>query len=117
MAAITRAAVSLYPSPGPSATVSTPSSWFPCGKEQRGYIAYKLAITGVTAADTATPAVLGLQTIMAVWGAYSATNAALVIGLNPTANGGTGGLIIGTGPSAETIYLTVMGTSAAASAS
>lgn len=117
MAAITRGAVTPYPSPGPSASVSTPSSWFPCGKEQRGYVAYKLAITGVTAGDTATPAVLGLQTIMTVWGAYSATNTSLAIGLNPTANSGTGGLIVGTGPSNETIYVTVMGTSAAASAS
>lgn len=116
MAAIAASQVSLYPSAGPSATQTTPSSFFPFGKDQQGYVARKLAITGVTAGDTATPSVLGFTSIIDVGAGYSATAAALPLGLNPTANSGVGGLIVGTGPSNETIYLTVYGTSKAASA-
>jgi hypothetical protein len=112
MAAILASEVSLYPSVGPSATVATPAEWYPCGKDQRSIVARKLKIVTTDAGDTATPAVLGLSTIMAVLGSgvYGASFTPCHIGLDPTANTGTGGIIIGTGPSNETIYLTVMGT-------
>ena len=115
MAAIAATAVSIYPSTVPSATVSTPGEWYPCGKDQRSIVARKLKITTVSAADTATPAALGLSTIMAVYGGSvymsgGTTATVLPMTLDPTANSGTGGLIVGTGPSAETIYLTVVGT-------
>ena len=115
MAAIASTAVSLYPSVGPSATVATPAEWYPCGKDQRSIVARKLKITTASAADTITPAVLGLSTIMAVYGGSvymsgGTTATVLPMTLDPTANTGTGGLIVGAGPSSETIYLTVMGT-------
>ena len=121
MAAIAAAAVSLYPSAGPSVTVATPSEWYVSGKDQKGIVARKLKITTVSAADTAAPAALGLSTIMAVLGggmylSGGSTATVLPLTLDPTANSGTGGLIIGAGPSSETIYLTVVGTVKAASA-
>lgn len=116
MAAIALTQVSLYPSAGPSATASTPAWWYSAGKEQKAIVTRKLKITGVTAADTATPNALGFASIMDVGCGYSATAPALPLGLDPTANSGTGSVIIGTGPSNETIYLTVTGTAAPVSA-
>ena len=121
MAAIAASAVSLYPSAGPSVTVATPSEWYAAGKDQKAIVARKLKITTVSATDTATPSVLGLSTIMAVFGGSvymsgGSTATVLPMTLDPTANSGTGGLIVGAGPSSETIYLTVVGTVKAASA-
>jgi len=116
MAAIALSQVSLYPSATPSATASTPPWWYAAGKDQKNIIARKLKITAVTAADTATPTVLGFASILGTLGGYSATVPALPLGLDPTANSGTGSLIIGTGPSNETIYVTVIGTPAVVSA-
>lgn len=116
MAAIAVTQVSLYPSAAPSATANVPPWWYAAGKDQKNIIARKLKITGVTAADTATPTVLGFSSILGVIGGYSATAPALPLGLDPTANSGTGSLIVGTGPSNEDIYLTVIGTPAAVSA-
>lgn len=112
MAAIAASQVSLYPSAGPTATGTTPSWWYCSGHDQKQFVARKLAITGVTAADTATPTVLGLGSILDIGAGYSASAHSLAIGLDPTANSGSGGLIVGTGPSNETIYLTVYGTAA-----
>lgn len=120
MAAIAASAVSLYPSAGPSVSVATPSEWYTCGKDQKGIVARKLKITTVTAADTITPAVAGLSTIMSIDGGAiymnGATPTVLPMLLDPTANSGTGGLIVGAGPASHTIYLTVVGTVKAASA-
>lgn len=116
MAAIALTQVSLYPSATPSATAKVLAWWYPAGKEQKQIVARKLAITGVTAADTATPTVLGFSSILDVGSAYAVGATSLSIGLDPTANSGAGGLIVGTGPSNETIYLTVYGTAAPVSA-
>lgn len=118
MAVIAVTAVTLYPSATPSATASVYPWWYSAGKEQKQIITRKLKITGVTAADTATPTVLGFSSILEVaGGAFGETaTTGFHVALDPRANSGAGGLIIGAGPSNETIYLTVTGTAAAVSA-
>lgn len=99
MAAIASSAVSLYPTNG--AAVSYPS-----GKGSRDVVRKRLKITTVTAGDTATAAVLGLQNIHAAYAGYNGSSAGAVsIGVDPVNNT----IHIGTGPSSATIYLVVEG--------
>lgn len=117
MAAVAASQVSIYPSAGPSATAVAPPWWFCAGKEQRQIVARKMKVTGVTAADTITPTVLGLSAILDVGAGYAVGATSLSIGLDPTANTNAGGIIIGSGPSNETIYFTVYGVVLPATAS
>lgn len=74
----------------------------------RASVTKRVTITGVTAADTATPAVLGLSSVTAAHsGIYTGTpNVPLLVGVDYV----TGGIIIGAGPSNVTIHVTVTGT-------
>lgn len=100
MAAIASTAVSLYPTDG-SATA------YPHGKGDRTVIEKRLKITGVTAGDTATAAVLGFNRVISASSGYNGSSAAAVgIGVDPVNNG----IYVGTGPSNQTIYLVVKGT-------
>lgn len=98
MAAIASSAVSLYPTDGSAETY--------LDKANREVIRRRLKITSVTAADTATAAVLGLERVHAAHSGYNGSSAAAVaIGVDPVNNG----IYIGSGPSAATIYLVVEG--------
>lgn len=103
MAAIAKAAVSLYPTVASGGILS--SEWQSGGTSTRRALIRKLAITGVTAADTATASVLGFSVLHGVLNSYGATAGAFPSCINPV----TGVLLVGTGPSNETIYLTVQG--------
>lgn len=117
MGAVASTQVSIYPSANPSASAVAPPWWFCAGKEQRQIVARKYKVTGVTAADTIAPSALGLSAVLDVGSGYSASANALSFGLDPTANSNAGGIIVGTGPSNETIYLVVYGVVAAPTAS
>lgn len=102
MAAIASTQVSLYP------TDIGSSESYPEGKGKRGIIERRLKITAVTAADTATAAVLGLKEILSAHSGYNASSpGAVALGVDPV----NSVLQIGSGPSNATIYLTVTGTS------
>lgn len=99
MAAIAATQVSLYPNRYAEEYAGTVA---PLAKIER-----RLKITGVTAGDTATAAVLGLATVDSSSSAHNPTGPAVVgVSVDPINNG----ILIGTGPSAGTIYLTVKGT-------
>ena len=78
------------------------------GTHPRESVAKRLTITGVTAADTATPAVLGMSKVVEAHSAiYAGTpNVPLLVGVDYA----TGGIIIGAGPANVTIHVTVVGT-------
>jgi hypothetical protein len=98
MAAIAASAVSLYPTDGGG-------SFYP-GRDGE-IVTKRLKITSVTAADTATAAVLGFSKVISADSGYNASVAAAVgIGVDPVNNG----IYIGSGPFAATIYLVVTGT-------
>jgi len=98
MAAIAKAAVSLYPvSPGSSER-------YVGGVKAREVGERRLQITGVTAADTATADVLGFSELVACGNAVYDTSVATVA-VDPVNNG----IIVGAGPSNKTLYLTVTG--------
>jgi len=100
MAAIAATAVSIYP---------TGADRYINGKTD--IVQRNLKITGVTAADTATAAVLGFSKLIEVSSGYNGTTPAVVgIGLDPVNNG----ILVGAGPSNETIYLVVTGNPAIA---
>lgn len=100
MAAIAATAVSIYPS-GADRYIGTKTD----------VVQRNLKITGVTAADTATAAVLGFSRIISVSSGYNGSSAAVVgVGLDPVNNG----ILIGSGPSNATIYLVVSGNPAVA---
>lgn len=66
----------------------------------------QIKITGVTAGDTATAAALKFSKLRSATSGYNATTPAVVaVGIDPVNNQ----LLIGAGPSAETIYLEVTG--------
>lgn len=100
MSAIAATAVSLYPN-------RYAERYSGGGVDPRTRIERRLKITGVTAADTATAAVLGLATVETVSSAFNATGpAAYAVAVDPINNG----ILIGTGPSSSDIYLVVTGT-------
>jgi hypothetical protein len=106
MAAIAATAVSLYPDRSAERYIGRVGA-------PRGLIEKRIRITGVTAADTATAAVLGFNTVQSAHSGYNSTVAGVVpVGVDPVNNG----IHIGAGPSAATIYLTVIGTPKGASA-
>lgn len=100
MAAIASTAVSVYPT-------DRSQDFYPHGKGDRTVIQRTLKITGVSAGDTATAAVLGFKRVLSAHSGWDATGGApFVAGVDPVNN-----LIeIGTGPSASDIYLVVTGT-------
>lgn len=101
MAAIAASAVSNYP------TELNAAELYPFGKGSRDIIMRRLKITAVTAADTATAAVLGFGKLIAAFGGYNGSSAGVVpVSVDPVNNG----ILIGTGPSSATIYVTVIGT-------
>jgi len=101
MAAIAASAVSNYP------TELNAAELYPFGKGSRGFIMRRLKITTVTAADTATAAVLGLGKVVAAFSGYNGSSAgSFAVGVDPVNNG----IHIGTGPSSATVYITVIGT-------
>jgi hypothetical protein len=105
MAAIAVTQVSLYPDRHSEIYVGAVG-------RPRGVIQRKLRITAVTAADTATAVVLGFSTVYSAHSGYNSTVAGVVpVGVDPVNNG----ILIGAGPAAATIYLTVVGTPKAAS--
>lgn len=97
MSAIAAAQVSLVPG----------SDRYDGGDRPRAVITKRLTITGVTAADTATPAVLGLSRVTEAHSAIytGSPNVPLLVGVDYA----TGGIIIGAGPSNVTVHLTVVG--------
>lgn len=103
MAAIVKAAVSLYPTVATGGVRS--SEWLGDGPVDKHTLTRRLAITGVTAADTATATVLGFSNLYHVLNSFGATAGAFPSCINPV----TGTLLIGAGPSNETVYLTVAG--------
>lgn len=76
------------------------------GTNVRDNAVRQLKITGVTAADTATAAVLGFKRLIGVHNSFGATAGAFPSAVDPVNNR----VLIGTGPSNETVYLTVHGT-------
>ena len=99
MAAIVATQVSLYPN---RYAEEYAGGMMPASKIER-----RLKLTTVTAGDTATAAVLGLATVDAASAAHNSTGPAVVgVSVDPVNNG----ILIGTGPSSATIYLTVVGT-------
>ncbi len=110
MAAIASTAVSLYPPPVAGIALKAQAEWLP-DKGQPTVLTKRVKITGVTAADTITPAALGFKTIMDAKGLGYFNSSMLVLPLivDPTANSDTGGIIIGAGPSNHTCYLLVTG--------
>ena len=98
MAAIAASAVSLYPTGGNAESYPD--------KGSRAVVQRRLKITSVTAADTATAAVLGLKKVHAAHSGYNGSSAGVVpLGVDPVNNG----IHIGAGPSSATIYLVVEG--------
>lgn len=111
MAAVASTAVSLYPPASNGINIKRRSEYYSAGKGQKGLITKSVKITGVTAADTIAPSVLGFKTIIGVIASsyFSSTMKVLPITVDPTANSDTGSITVGAGPSNETIYLTVCG--------
>jgi hypothetical protein len=101
MAAIAASVVSLYPTDGSAER-------YRGSVRPRETIQRRLKITGVTAADTASAAVLGLKTLHSVENSFGATAGAFPSAVDPVNNQ----LLVGAGPSNETIYVTVTGTPA-----
>lgn len=98
MAAIAASAVSLYPTNGTA-------EYYPA-KGNREIVRRRLKITSVTAADTATAAVLGLEQVHAAHSGFNGSSSGVVpLGVDPVNNR----ILIGAGPSAATIYLVVEG--------
>lgn len=82
MAALTKSAVSLYPSPGPSATIARPSQWFPGGKDTREIFAstLKLVLTGQGGStNTIGATALGFNTLLDCSNLIDATNGKLFL--------------------------------------
>lgn len=101
MAAIATSQVSLYSSDG---------FWsrYAGGPQPRLNSIRRLKITGVTAGDTATAAVLGFSLLFAAYSAvYGATPTAFSVGVDAASNEVT----IGAGPANSTVYLLVEGAS------
>lgn len=103
MAAIASTAVSLYPTDGSAER-------YVDGIAPRTVVEKRLKITSVTAADTATAAVLGFSKLISVSNSFGATAGAFPSAVDPVNNL----LLVGAGPAAETVYLTVTGTPAGA---
>ncbi len=100
MAAIAKTQVSLYP------TALSTAEWAEGGPVDKQYIVRRLKITNVTAADTATAAVLGVTTVLHVLNCYNLTTDAVVTAaVNPATNL----VLIGAGPSAGDLYITIAG--------
>jgi len=98
MAALAATAVSLFPNRFAERYVGS--------VVPRNLVERRLAITGVTAGDTATAAVLGLSRLVSVSNAYNATGPAVAtVAVDPVNNR----ILVGTGPSNVTLYLTVTG--------
>lgn len=112
MAVIASTAISLYPPPVASVALKSIAEWYSAGKDQTEIIAKRVKITGVTAADTITPAALGFKTLLRALplGYFNVTMLTLPLILDPTANSDTGGIVVGAGPANHTIYLVVEGT-------
>lgn len=99
MAAIASTAVSAYPTDGSG-------EYSPEARRPGTRISRQLKITGVTAADTATAAVLGFSKLFSAGSAvYGATPTPCPVGIDLVNNL----LIVGAGASNETVYLTVVG--------
>lgn len=99
MAAIALADVSIYPLDGSD-------NHYVGGPQPRERSVRRLKITGVTAADTATAAVLGFSRLYAAHSAFNDDlNAAVPVGIDPVNNL----LYVGTGPANDTVYLLVEG--------
>lgn len=99
MAAIALADVSIYPLDGSD-------NHYVGGPQPRERSVRRLKITGVTAADTATAAVLGFSRLYAAHSGFDDTdNSVFPIGIDPVNNL----LYIGAGPSNDTVYLIVEG--------
>lgn len=82
MPALTKSAVSLYPTPGPSATVARPSQWFPAGKQNREVInsTLLLVLTGQGGStNTIGAAALGFTTLLSCSNLIDATNGKLYL--------------------------------------
>lgn len=103
MAAIAKSQVSLYPTVATGGVRS--SEWLGDGPVDKHTLTRRLAITGVTAADTATADVLGFSNLYNVLNSFGATAGAFPSAINPV----TDSLLIGAGPANETIYLTISG--------
>lgn len=110
MAAIASTAISLYPPATGGIALKAQSEWLP-DKSQPTLLTKRVKITGVTAADTITPAALGFKTILDAngLGYFNSSMLTLPLIVDPTANGDTGGIIIGAGPANHTCYLLVTG--------
>lgn len=101
MAAITASQVSVYTSPG-----NYGSGRYHGGPQPRALSERRIKITGVTAADTATAAVLGFAKLHATHSGFDSTNnTAVSMGVDPVNQL----LVIGTGPSNDTVYLIIEG--------
>ena len=101
MGAIAATQVSLYP------TDLSTSEYHSDSVKARTKITRRLKITGVTAADTATAAVLGLSSVISASSGYNGTTpGAVAIGVDPVNNE----INVGAGPNNETLYLVVTGT-------
>lgn len=99
MAAIASIVVSAYPTDGSG-------EYSPDARRPGTRISRQLKITGVTAADTATAAVLGLSKLYSAESAvYGATPTAFPVGIDLVNNL----LVVGAGPANETVYLTIVG--------